>query len=111
MALMPEFGMRRLAAAFQLEARRNLHAITLRPGAFCRAEEPKPIRNAFATTSGSIRPLVAELILRPSPSSNSRRINTYNLTENRHLHSIRINTFKNRQRGRLPCRYSLRCIR
>jgi hypothetical protein len=51
MALMPEFGVRRLAAAFQLEARRNLHAITLRPGAFCRAEEPKPIRNAYALWS------------------------------------------------------------
>jgi len=51
MAVKPEFGVRRLAAAFQLEARRNLHAITLRPGAFCRAEEPKPIRNAYALWS------------------------------------------------------------
>ena len=79
MAHMPEFGVRRLAATFQLEARRNLHAITLRPGAFCLAQEPKPIRNAYALRSPN-------LILRSSPTSNSRRINTYNLTENRHLH-------------------------
>jgi hypothetical protein len=86
MALMPAFGVRRLAAAFQLAARRNLHAITLRPGAFRRASEPKPIRNAFCHNECLYTPF-RRLILRPSPTSNSPRINTYNLTENKHLHS------------------------